>query len=365
MFLIDKYKINSVDNIIFNKNIYLNLLNIPTLKKNYKINNINDSIYKKKHNIYNNIPNLLFYGLEGSGKKSLINLLIKQIFNLDKITLSKSIYKISGYGNNSVEAELYHSPYHIIIEPYNTGFDKYLIQEVVKEYIKSKFIDLEGKTLYKIILINNIDKLSYYAQTSLRCTMEKYSNYCKFILCGQKISKIIEPIKSRCLFIKVPRPSKIELIDLILTIIYKENFFIKKTEILKLLNNYSNNSKLIIWKLDLNKHNITYINNIDISITYILNLLNDTNNYLKNIKLIRDRLYLLFITNIDFKLLLKKLLEQIYFKVDNKKILLLITKKVSETDLNLSLGKRVVIHFENLIYNIIFILNKNEINLII
>ena len=144
MFLIDKYKINSVDNIIFNKNIYLNLLNIPTLKKNYKINNINDSIYKKKHNIYNNIPNLLFYGLEGSGKKSLINLLIKQIFNLDKINLSKAIYKISGYGNNSVEAELYHSPYHIIIEPYNQ-----CRQILPKTYLHNGYIDIVKASIVK------------------------------------------------------------------------------------------------------------------------------------------------------------------------------------------------------------------------
>ena len=175
-------------------------------------------------NNFDNIPNLLFYGLKGSGKNTIINNLIKKIYGLDNIYLKKTSYKISGYGNNIIEAELYHSNYHIIIEPYNTGFDKYLIQGVVKEYIKNKYVDLEGKNLFKIILINNIDKLSYYAQTSLRCTMEKYSNYCKFILCSQKISKIIDPIKSRCLFIKVPRPTKLNILRIIYTCSFKYNF---------------------------------------------------------------------------------------------------------------------------------------------
>ena len=80
-----------------------------------------------------------------------------------------------------------------------------------------------------------------------------------------------------------------------------------------------------------------------------------------NIKLIRERLYLLFITNIDFKLLLKTFLDKIYFKINDKQILLQIIKKISDTDLNISLGKRIVIHFENLIYNIMFILNENNI----
>ena len=361
MFLIDKYQINYLNDIIFNKDLYKNILDISTLKKDYRINDINDILCIKKNNIYNNLPNLLFYGLEGSGKKSLINFLIKKIYNINEIILKKTIYKICGYGNNSIEVEIYHSQYHIIIEPYNTGFDKYLIQEVVKEYIKNKFIDLEGRNLYKIILINNIDKLSYYAQTSLRCTMEKYSNYCKFILCGQNISKIIEPIKSRCLFIKVPRPSGIEILDLILTLTYKEKLFLKKKDMLNLLNNFSNNIKLIIWNLDLNKHNINNKINLEESIDYIFNLLKNKVDVFTNIKLIRERLYLLFITNIDFKLLLKTFLDKIYFKINDKQILLQIIKKISDTDLNISLGKRIVIHFENLIYNIMFILNENDI----
>lgn len=360
MFLIDKYKINNIEDVIFNKNIYLNLINIKTKKKNYIINNLSEYIYnknKKKVNLYKNIPNILIYGLEGTGKKSLINCLIKKIYNLDEIILKKSIYKINGYGNNSVDVEIYHSPYHIIIEPFNTGFDKYLIQGVIKEYIKNKLISLDGSNYYKIIFINKIDTLSYYAQTSLRCTMEKYSNYCKFILCGKNISKIIDPIKSRCLFIKIPRPTYNDIINLILTINYKEKKIISKDQLYNLVKNYNRNIKQIIWNLNLIYFNTSDNNIVNNSIDYIYNLIINVDDIIKNIKLIRDRLYLLFISNIDFTLLLNKLLLKLNSNIyDNKSYE--INKIISDADFNIATGKRVVIHFENAINNLIYILNK-------
>lgn len=351
MFIIDNYTINNNYDIIFNKSIYNNLFLLDSKKKEFNNNN-----FGKK---FPTIPNLLFYGLEGSGKKSLINFLIKKIYNLNKIILKKTKFKITGYGNNSIDVFLEHSDHHIIIEPFNTGFDKYLIQEVVKEYIKSKFIDLNGKNIYKIILINNIDKLSYYAQTSLRCTMEKYSNYCKFILCGTNISKIIDPIKSRCLLYKIPRPNNFEILKFILILTKNNNIIINKNQINYLINKFDRNIKKIIWQIDLIKNNITYKDYISESLDFIINLIYCKNiNYLKNIKLIREKLYLLFTTNIDFKKLLELLLIKLFISVNDDKILFEIVNEIALTDLNLSKGKRVVIHFENLIFNIMYILQK-------
>ena len=202
MFFIDEFKLNSTKDILFNNDIYDLLFN------NYN---------------YKNLPNILFYGLNGSGKNTIINFLIKKIFNLDNIQMYKSIYKISGYGNNTIEVEISNSDYHIIIEPNNTGFDKYLIQEIIKNYIKNKSIINNNNISYKIIYIKNIDKLSYYAQTSLRCSMEKYSNYCKFILSSSNISKIIEPIISRCVLFKLKKPTNDICVNIITNICKKKN----------------------------------------------------------------------------------------------------------------------------------------------
>ena len=43
--------------------------------------------------------------------------------------------------------------------------------------------------------------------------MEKYSSNCKFILVSDQISKIIEPIRSRCVIKKMYQPTWQELED--------------------------------------------------------------------------------------------------------------------------------------------------------
>ena len=352
MFFIDKYKINNINDIIYHKDIYKNLLKIENI---YDINKLlSKNILNNK---YKNIPNILFYGPYHSGKQSLINIFIKHIFNVKTLSIKKVKYNISGYGNNNVEVILNNSMYHIEINPYGTGFDKYLIQEVIKNYIKTKFITLNNENIYKMIVIKNIDKLSYYAQTSLRCTMEKYSNNCKFILCGYNISKIIEPIKSRCLFIKVKRPSKLEVLNYILYICYKEDIKISKEQLKDFLDNYNCNICKILWKL--NYLNIDLKSNIELEVNNIINLL-DKDNTINNIKTIREKLYFLFITNLNFKKLLKYLLLRFMKIIDNEDVLFQILKEINKADLNLSLGKRVVIHFENLLYHIMYIFKINN-----
>ena len=118
--------------------------------------------------------------------------------NLKKLNVK---YMISGYGSNSIEMEIPQSLFHIEIFPTGTGLDKYLVQEVIKEYAAKNLLSFERERTFKIVWIHNIDELSYYAQTALRCTMEKYCKTCKFILTGKQLSKIIEPLRSRCLSI--------------------------------------------------------------------------------------------------------------------------------------------------------------------
>ena len=88
---------------------------------------------------------------------------------------------------------------HIIIEPNSNGFDKYLIQEIIQEYAKSELLNIiKQRKLFKVVIINKIDNLSYYAQASLRRTMEIFTQTARFILSCNFSSKLIDPIQSRC-----------------------------------------------------------------------------------------------------------------------------------------------------------------------
>ena len=59
----------------------------------------------------------------------------------------------------------------------------------------------------KVVVLNQVDRLSKQAQAALRRTMEKYAATCRLILCCDSPSKLIAPLRSRCLGIRVPAPS--------------------------------------------------------------------------------------------------------------------------------------------------------------
>lgn len=62
-----------------------------------------------------------------------------------------------------------------------------------------------------VVIINEADQLSRDAQAALRRTMEKYMNNMRIILCANTTSKIIAPIRSRTLLVRVAAPNNDEV----------------------------------------------------------------------------------------------------------------------------------------------------------
>jgi DNA polymerase III, delta subunit len=58
-----------------------------------------------------------------------------------------------------------------------------------------------------VVVINEADLLTRDAQAALRRTMEKYMSNLRIILCANSTSRLIAPIKSRCLLVRVAAPS--------------------------------------------------------------------------------------------------------------------------------------------------------------
>lgn len=351
MFLIDKYDIKNPWDIDFNQQIYLRMLKLDTI---YSWNNNKLNIEKS----FNDLPNLLFHGKDGCGKKSIIRLFLKRIFGKDLKSL-KVKYQKKGYGSNNLEINISQSLYHIEIFPNGTGLDKYLVQEVIKEYASKRNLILNKERSFKVIWIHNVQNLSYYAQTALRCTMEKYSLNCKFILSGNQLSKIIEPLRSRCLMVRIPSPNEDDIMRVLLKISLNEKRMLDVRSYDEILKKCNNNIKDAIIFLEMKYNNIP----IEVSWKeYLSEIIIIMNKSLKkqlvgtSIERIRFILYKIFITNIDGTTIIKELLNQLLDNYDKYNLTYEIVELCTKYENSLSKGKRSIIHLEAFIYNVLYLI---------
>ncbi len=92
--------------------------------------------------------------------------------------------------------------------------------EMVREKVK-KFSRYAGMVdvPFKIIILDEADEMTSAAQTALRRIIEDTAEICRFILIANNVSKIIEPIQSRCAtfkFTSIPEEkviARLEVID--------------------------------------------------------------------------------------------------------------------------------------------------------
>ena len=93
-------------------------------------------------------PHLLFYGSPGSGEKTLIMALLRQMFGpgAEKVKVENRTWKVDA-GSRSIDLELttLSSANHIEMSPSDAGFqDRYIVQEIIKEMAKNRPIDTKG-----------------------------------------------------------------------------------------------------------------------------------------------------------------------------------------------------------------------------
>ena len=155
--------------------------------------NIHKEIYKKLDHFIEikKIPNILFHGKYGCGKKTIINDFINKIYN-NKYTKDLVMFVNCSHGKGIK-----------------------FIREDLKFFAKTNVQNNEGNVNFKIIVLSNADKLTMDAQSALRRCIELFSYNTRFFVIAEDKYKLMKPILSRFCELYVPEPIyKGEIINL-------------------------------------------------------------------------------------------------------------------------------------------------------
>ncbi|KAK5773845.1 replication factor C subunit 5 PWA37_003808 [Arxiozyma heterogenica] len=204
------------------------------------------------------LPHLLLYGPNGSGKKTRCMSLLESIFGSGVYRLKIDVRQFVTPSNRKLELNVVSSPYHLEITPSDMGNnDRIVVQELLKEVAQMEQVDFsdskEGGLAhrYKCVIINEADSLTRDAQAALRRTMEKYSRNIRLIMVCDSLSSIIAPIKSRCLLIRCPSPGNDEMVKILSDVVSKENIKLESGSILNQISKEANgNLRLALLMLE-------------------------------------------------------------------------------------------------------------------
>lgn len=148
--------------------------------------NIHTEIAEKLNNYIdmNKIPNLLFHGASGSGKKTILNDFLRKIYNDDGDIMKNFIMSVNCAQGKGIK----------------------FIREDLKFFAKTN-INIQNGKRFKSVLLLNADKLTIDAQSALRRCIELFSHSTRFFLVVSDKYKILKPILSRFCEIFIPEPT--------------------------------------------------------------------------------------------------------------------------------------------------------------
>jgi DNA polymerase III delta prime subunit len=129
------------------------------------------------------IPNIIFHGPSGSGKRTIVNDFIHKIYDNDKEKIKVMVMNVNCAHGKGIK----------------------FIREELKFFAKTHIFS-NGGDLFKSILLFNADKLTTDAQSALRRCIELFSHNTRFFIIVEDKYKLLKPILSRFCEIYIPEP---------------------------------------------------------------------------------------------------------------------------------------------------------------
>jgi DNA polymerase III delta prime subunit len=147
--------------------------------------NIHQNIKEKLEYFYlkHKIPNIIFHGPSGSGKRTLVNEFIHKIYNNDKEKIKNFVMHVNCAHGKGIK----------------------FIRDELKFFAKTH-INSNGGDVFKSVILLNADKLTIDAQSALRRCIELFSHNTRFFIIIEDKYNLLKPILSRFCEIHIPEP---------------------------------------------------------------------------------------------------------------------------------------------------------------
>jgi DNA polymerase III delta prime subunit len=129
------------------------------------------------------IPNIIFHGPSGSGKRTIVNDFIHSIYHNDKEKIKSLVMYVNCAHGKGIK----------------------FIRDELKFFAKTH-INSNGGDVFKSIILLNADKLTMDAQSALRRCIELFSHNTRFFIIVEDKYKLLKPILSRFCEIYISEP---------------------------------------------------------------------------------------------------------------------------------------------------------------
>jgi len=265
------------------------------------------------------LPNLIFESSAGTGKTTLAKIIIKEL-GADKLYLNASDER---------------------------GID------TVREKVKAFASTVSFKSdVPKIVHLDEADGLTADAQNILRNIMEEYSSRCRFILTCNTISKIIEPLRSRCKVISFGKPARNEILARLQFICKEEDIDIDDVSLNEIIDVNYPDIRSMVKALDI------YKNLGELDTKKNINVADELYTLIQSRKITEAR-KLWNSNTVDFR----SIVFQIYLKIWNDASLnasdkITAIEIIAETDYRMVYGANAEITFANMAFKLMKILGK-------